>query len=232
MFSRNRDTIDGAGLGFIVSASLSWKTSDAKAAKKLAKKHVIALGSVCQCDLALVRGYIAFLDIPGSTIANGAAPSGNTLIMDEGVWRAAVISPAPLLGPPPDGTPWVLAYWRQGREEVPLRCLLDRSIITVRHLRQHTNAGGYHEFRKGSMLTQSPLRAGVRTMNRSRHGSVFDLSLQDGAGHRGARSSRSWLRVSRQVGCPEGSHRCVTSGRARPNRPGAAFHAQRLRSGG
>jgi hypothetical protein len=128
--SRNKEGINGAGFGFVVSLSLSWNTSEARAANRLAKKALTGLSDVCREKLTLVRGHVAFLEVPGSTIRQSTISSGLKLSMDGGTWRAAIICMHPIVKAPDSDTPWVLSYWKEGRDEVPFE-MLDTSVVPL-----------------------------------------------------------------------------------------------------
>jgi hypothetical protein len=130
--SRNREGLNGAGFGFIVSLSLNWDTSQAGAAKRLAKKPLTKISDVCirHDKLTLIRGHVAFLEVPGSAVEHTTIASGHKLSIDGGTWRAAIICALPIVKPPDDGTPWVLAYWKEGGDEVPFE-MLDASVIPL-----------------------------------------------------------------------------------------------------
>ena len=128
--SRNREGINSAGFGFVVSLSLSWNSSEARAAKRLAKKPITGLSDVCRETLTLVRGHVAFLEMPGSTIGRNKISSGLKLSMDGGTWKAAIICMHPIVKAPDADTPWVLSYWMEGRDEVPFE-MLDTSAVPL-----------------------------------------------------------------------------------------------------
>jgi hypothetical protein len=128
--SRNREGLTGAGFGFVVSLSLSFNTSAARAARQLARRPRAELTAICGEKLALVRGHVAFLDVPGSAVERRAVSTGRSLDMDGGTWRAAIICADPIASAPGPQTPWVLSYWKEGREEVPLD-LLDASVVPL-----------------------------------------------------------------------------------------------------
>jgi hypothetical protein len=128
--SRNRKGLNGAGFGFIVSLSLSWNTSQAGAAKLLAKKPLTKISDVCRNDLTLLRGHVAFVEVPGSTVEHTTIKSRHKLSIDGGTWRAAIITALPIVNAPGKDTPWVLSYWKEGGDEVPFE-LLDTSVIPL-----------------------------------------------------------------------------------------------------
>jgi hypothetical protein len=124
---QNREGLTGAGFGWIASMSLQWNTSDARAASKLAKKRLVDLRDLCLNSLAFVRGYIAFLGVPGSMVKHDAMSAAHELTMDDGTWLAAIICDRPIAGPPARGIPWILSYWKKGSEVVPFE-MLDTSV--------------------------------------------------------------------------------------------------------
>jgi hypothetical protein len=126
--AQNREGLTGAGLGFIASATLNWQTSDDRAARRLARQKPTDVATLCdERNTALIRGYVTFLEMPGSSVAASTVSTDNTLSMDGARWRAALISREPLIGPPAEGVPWALSYWREGSDRVPLE-MLDRSV--------------------------------------------------------------------------------------------------------
>ncbi len=146
--SQNQKGLNGAGFGFIVSLSLSWNTSQAGAAKQLAKKPLTSISDVCDRpdNLTLVRGHVAFLEVPGSTVEHTTVASGHKLSLSGGTWRAAIICALPIAKAPDDGTPWVLAYWKEEGAEVPFE-MLDTSVVPLDifasvHSGKHTTSFG------------------------------------------------------------------------------------------
>lgn len=145
--SQNRKGLSGAGFGFIVSLSLSWNISQAGAAKQMAKKPLTNISEVCAGrDLALIRGHVAFLTLPGSAVEHTAIASGHKMSADGGTWRASVICACPIVQAPDNTTPWVLAYWKDGSAEVPFE-MLDTSVVPLDifasvHSGKHTTSFG------------------------------------------------------------------------------------------
>jgi hypothetical protein len=145
--SQNRKDLNGAGFGFIVSLSLSWNTSQAAAAKQMAKKPLANISDVCTSrDLVLIRGHVAFLTLPGSAVEHAAVTSGHKMSADGGTWRASVICTRTIVQAPDHATPWVLAYWKDGSAEVPFE-MLDTSVVPLDifatvHSGKHTTSFG------------------------------------------------------------------------------------------
>ena len=146
--SQNRKGLNGAGFEFIVSLSLSWNTSQADAAKRLAKKPLTNISDLCvrRDNLTLIRGHVAFLEVPGSAVEHTTVASGHKLSIDGGTWRAAIICALPIAKAPDDGTPWVLSYWKEGGDEVPFE-MLDTSVVPLDifasvHSGKHTTSFG------------------------------------------------------------------------------------------
>jgi hypothetical protein len=126
-----RSTLDGLGFGFIVSATVEWTLSDARAAQMMARKSPFDLGAICQRETpTLVRGYVTFLEMPSSILEDTTVSAGEAESIEGSEWRKALVADRPLAEPPTKDIPWVLTYWRKGCQEVPFE-MLDRSIAPI-----------------------------------------------------------------------------------------------------